>query len=153
MHVGNKNDDEGPPYHQHHIGLGTRCYTLRAASIMVIPCHFASSFYVRRLLQRCCSSSAEIETLLDCLFLVSHNFINTSVNLLFFDTYDSIFFWEILSQWMFPLLTGFSVFCLANHRLADFTRIFGGSSSGGNEGFGFLTICLDWQYISGSMSL
>ena len=51
---------------------------------------------------------------------------------------------------MFPLLTGFSVFCLANPGSADFTRIFGGS--GGNEGLGFLSICLDWQYISGSMS-
>ena len=51
---------------------------------------------------------------------------------------------------MFPLLTGFSIFCLANPRSADFTRIFGGS--GGNEGLGFLSICLDWQYISGSMS-
>jgi hypothetical protein len=65
-------------------------------------------------------------------------------------TYDSIFFWEILPEWMFPLLTGFSIFCLANPRSADFTRIFGGS--GGNEGLGFLSICLDWQYISGSMS-
>ena len=83
------------------------------------------------------------------LVLVTTNFINTCVNLLFFDAYDSIFFWEILPEWMFPLLTGFSVFCLANPRSADFTRIFGGS--GGNEGLGFLSICLDWQYISGSM--
>ena len=79
---------------------------------------------------------------------VTTNVINTSMNLLF-DAYDSIFFWEILPEWMFPLLTGFSVFCLANPRSADFTRIFGGS--GGNEGLGFLSICLDWQYISGSM--
>jgi hypothetical protein len=43
-----------------------------------------------------------------------------------------IFFWELLPQWMFPLLTGFSVFCLANQRSPDFTRIFGGSN--GNEG-------------------
>ena len=40
----------------------------------VIPCHFAFSYHVRRLLQRCCSSSAEIETLLDCLYLVSSQF-------------------------------------------------------------------------------
>ena len=47
---------------------------------------------------------------------------------------------------MFPLLTGFSIFCIANPRSADFTRIFGGSN--GNEGLGLLSICLDWQYIS-----
>ena len=71
------------------------------------------------------------------------------MNLLLFDILvTSIFFWEILPEWMFPLLTGFSIFCLANPRSADFTRIFGGS--GGNEGLGFLSICLDWQYISGS---
>ena len=51
---------------------------------------------------------------------------------------------------MFPLLTGFSIFCIANPRSADFTRIFGGSN--GNEGLGLLSICLDWQYISPSTS-
>jgi hypothetical protein len=48
---------------------------------------------------------------------------------------------------MFPLLTGFSVFCLANPRSTNFTRVFGGSN--GNEGLGLLSICFDWQYISG----
>lgn len=42
-------------------------------------------------------------------------------------------------------VTGFSVFCLANQKSADFTRIFGGSN--GNEGLGLLSFCLDWQYI------
>jgi len=65
-------------------------------------------------------------------------------------TYDSIFFWEILPEWMFPLLTGFSIFCLANPGSQDFTRIFGGSN--GNEGLGLLSICFDWQYISGGTS-
>jgi hypothetical protein len=51
---------------------------------------------------------------------------------------------------MFPLLTGFSVFCLANPRSPNFTRVFGGSN--GNEGLGFLSICFDWQYISGSVN-
>jgi OPT oligopeptide transporter protein len=49
---------------------------------------------------------------------------------------------------MFPLLTGFSVFCLANPRSPDFTRVFGGSN--GNEGLGLLSVCFDWQYISAS---
>ena len=61
---------------------------------------------------------------------------------------DSIFFWEILPEWMFPLLTGFSIFCLANQRSHDFSRIFGGTN--GNQGLGFLSICFDWQYISGN---
>ncbi|KAJ7285153.1 OPT oligopeptide transporter [Mycena rebaudengoi] len=54
-----------------------------------------------------------------------------------------IFFWELLPQ--------VSVFCLANQRSPDFTRIFGGSN--GNEGLGLLSICFDWQYISGTNPL
>ncbi|KAJ7650113.1 OPT oligopeptide transporter protein-domain-containing protein [Roridomyces roridus] len=69
---------------------------------------------------------------------------------LFWIAFTVIFFWEILPEWMFPLLTGFSVFCLANPRSADFTRIFGGTS--GNEGLGLLSICFDWQYISGGIN-
>ncbi|KAJ6513070.1 OPT oligopeptide transporter protein-domain-containing protein [Mycena sanguinolenta] len=65
---------------------------------------------------------------------------------LFWIAFIGIFFWEMLPEWMFPLLTGFSVFCLANPRSKDFTRIFGGSN--GNEGLGVLSICFDWQYIS-----
>ncbi|KAJ6507971.1 OPT oligopeptide transporter protein-domain-containing protein [Mycena vitilis] len=65
---------------------------------------------------------------------------------LFWIAFIVIFFWEILPEWMFPLLTGFSVFCLANPRSQDFTRIFGGSN--GNEGLGLLSLCFDWQYIS-----
>lgn len=62
-----------------------------------------------------------------------------------------IFFWEMLPEWIFPLLTGFSIFCLANPRSTDFTRIFGGSN--GNEGLGLLSLCFDWQYISGGTIL
>jgi OPT family oligopeptide transporter len=65
----------------------------------------------------------------------------------FWIAFFCIFFWELLPEWMFPLLTGFSIFCLANPRSQDFTRIFGGSN--GNEGLGLLSICFDWQYISG----
>ncbi|KAH9083789.1 OPT oligopeptide transporter protein-domain-containing protein [Lactarius deliciosus] len=61
-----------------------------------------------------------------------------------------IFIWEIFPEWMFPLLTGFSIFCLANPRSTDFTRVFGGSN--GNEGLGLLSICFDWQYISGGVN-
>ncbi|KAF7316671.1 OPT oligopeptide transporter [Mycena chlorophos] len=69
---------------------------------------------------------------------------------LFWIAFTVIFFWEILPEWMFPLLTGFSIFCLANPRSGDFTRVFGGSN--GNEGLGLLSLCLDWQYISGGES-
>jgi OPT family small oligopeptide transporter len=66
---------------------------------------------------------------------------------LFWIAFFCIFFWEMLPEWIFPLLTGFSIFCLANQTSPDFTRIFGGSN--GNEGLGLLSICFDWQYISG----
>ncbi|TFK40185.1 OPT oligopeptide transporter protein-domain-containing protein [Crucibulum laeve] len=66
---------------------------------------------------------------------------------LFWIAFGVIFIWEMFPEWIFPLLTGFSVFCLANPRSADFTRIFGGSN--GNEGLGLLSLCFDWQYISG----
>ncbi|KAI0305502.1 OPT oligopeptide transporter protein-domain-containing protein [Multifurca ochricompacta] len=69
---------------------------------------------------------------------------------LFYVAFFAIFIWEIFPEWMFPLLTGFSVFCLANPRSADFTRVFGGSN--GNEGLGLLSICFDWQYISGGVN-
>ncbi|KAH9176603.1 OPT oligopeptide transporter protein-domain-containing protein [Lactarius sanguifluus] len=69
---------------------------------------------------------------------------------LFYVAFSAIFIWEIFPEWMFPLLTGFSVLCLGNPRSTDFTRIFGGSN--GNEGLGLLSICFDWQYISSGMN-
>ncbi|KAI0030545.1 OPT oligopeptide transporter protein-domain-containing protein [Vararia minispora EC-137] len=72
---------------------------------------------------------------------------NTKKLRLFYIAFIVIFFWEILPEWMFPLLTGFSIFCLANPTSPDFTRVFGGSN--GNEGLGLLSLCFDWQYISG----
>ncbi|KAK3401320.1 OPT superfamily oligopeptide transporter [Sordaria brevicollis] len=56
-----------------------------------------------------------------------------------------IMVWEIVPQWIFPLTTGISIFCLANQNSAVFTHLFGGSN--GNEGMGFLSWCMDWQYI------
>lgn len=44
---------------------------------------------------------------------------------------------------MFPLLTGFSIICLAAPNNAAVSRVFGGSN--GNEGLGLLSICFDWQ--------
>ncbi|KDR78980.1 hypothetical protein GALMADRAFT_224231 [Galerina marginata CBS 339.88] len=66
---------------------------------------------------------------------------------LFWIAFAVIFVWELFPEWIFPLLTGFSIFCIANQKSPDFTRVFGGSN--GNEGLGLLSICFDWQYISG----
>ncbi|KAF8169760.1 OPT oligopeptide transporter protein-domain-containing protein [Pholiota molesta] len=66
---------------------------------------------------------------------------------LFWIAFFGIFIWELFPEWIFPLLTGFSIFCIANQRSGNFTRIFGGSN--GNEGLGLLSFCFDWQYISG----
>ncbi|CAK5278568.1 unnamed protein product [Mycena citricolor] len=70
---------------------------------------------------------------------------------LFWIAFGCIFLWEIFPEWIFPMLTGFSIFCLADQRSPNFTRIFGGSN--GNEGLGLLSISLDWQYISGGSPL
>ncbi|KAF8959502.1 OPT oligopeptide transporter protein-domain-containing protein [Flammula alnicola] len=69
---------------------------------------------------------------------------------LFWIAFFAIFIWELFPEWIFPLLTGFSIFCLANQRSPDFTRVFGGSN--GNEGLGLLSLCFDWQYISGGIN-
>ncbi|KAI0086087.1 OPT oligopeptide transporter [Irpex rosettiformis] len=53
--------------------------------------------------------------------------------------------WEIIPQWIFPLLTGISIFCLANNSSPVFRNIFGGASN--NEGMGLLSWCLDWNLI------
>ncbi|KAF8120134.1 OPT oligopeptide transporter protein-domain-containing protein [Boletus edulis] len=45
----------------------------------------------------------------------------------------SVFLWELFPEWIFPLLAGYL-------------------GSNGNEGLGLLSICLDWQYISGPTS-
>ncbi|KAG1878204.1 OPT oligopeptide transporter protein-domain-containing protein [Suillus subluteus] len=64
--------------------------------------------------------------------------------------FAAIFFWELFPEWIFPLLTGFSIFCLAAPNNAVVSRVFGGSN--GNEGLGLLSICFDWQYISGQVN-
>jgi OPT family oligopeptide transporter len=56
--------------------------------------------------------------------------------------------WEVFPQYVMPILTGVSIFCLANRDSLVFTNIFGGTS--GNEGLGVLSLGLDWQYITTS---
>ncbi|KAF2722237.1 OPT-domain-containing protein [Polychaeton citri CBS 116435] len=58
-----------------------------------------------------------------------------------------LFVWELFPEYVFPLLEGVSIFCLARQDNLVFTNLFGGAS--GNEGLGFLSFCFDWQYIAG----
>ncbi|KAG0707311.1 OPT oligopeptide transporter protein-domain-containing protein [Suillus ampliporus] len=68
----------------------------------------------------------------------------------FYIVFAVIFIWELFPEWIFPLLTGFSIICLAAPNNAAVSRVFGGSN--GNEGLGLLSICFDWQYISGGVN-
>ncbi|ORX58721.1 OPT family small oligopeptide transporter [Hesseltinella vesiculosa] len=64
----------------------------------------------------------------------------------FFMVFGAIFVYEIIPQYMFPMLGAFSVFCLARDDSLWFQRLFGGS--GVNEGLGILSISLDWNLLS-----
>ncbi|KAG2111691.1 OPT oligopeptide transporter protein-domain-containing protein [Suillus discolor] len=64
----------------------------------------------------------------------------------FYCVFTAVFIWEILPEWIFPLLTGLSILCLVAPGNATVSRVFGGSN--GNEGLGLLSLCFDWQYIS-----
>ncbi|QRV86418.1 OPT oligopeptide transporter protein [Ceratobasidium sp. AG-Ba] len=76
---------------------------------------------------------------------------------LFWTAFSGVAVYEIFPQYIFPLLNGVSVFCLASQKAPGkvrevFTNIFGGIS--GNEGLGLLSLSFDWQYITSStMSL
>ncbi|KAI6040850.1 OPT oligopeptide transporter protein-domain-containing protein, partial [Pisolithus marmoratus] len=70
---------------------------------------------------------------------------------LFWLAFAGMFIWEIIPSYIFPLLNGISIFCLASQHAKPsiqdiFTNIFGGID--GNEGLGLLSISLDWQYIT-----
>ncbi|KIJ62124.1 hypothetical protein HYDPIDRAFT_114969 [Hydnomerulius pinastri MD-312] len=70
---------------------------------------------------------------------------------LFWTAFGVMFVWEIIPSYIFPLLSGVSVFCLASQHTSPavqdiFTNIFGGAD--GNEGLGLLSLSFDWQYIT-----
>ncbi|KAF5356761.1 hypothetical protein D9756_006727 [Leucocoprinus leucothites] len=72
---------------------------------------------------------------------------------LFWTAFTGMFIYELLPAYIFPLLNGFSIFCLASQRSSQkvvdvFTNLFGGTN--GNEGLGLLSISFDWQYIGSS---
>ncbi|KAH9934458.1 OPT oligopeptide transporter [Epithele typhae] len=64
---------------------------------------------------------------------------------LFWTLFLVMFVWEIIPQWIFPLLTGVSIFCLAANHNPVIRNIFGGASN--NEGMGLLAWCFDWNLI------
>ncbi|KAN0122786.1 oligopeptide transporter [Hyaloscypha variabilis] len=64
---------------------------------------------------------------------------------LFWIIFGVVAVWELFPQYVMPVLTGVSFFCLANRESLVFTNIFGGAS--GNEGLGLLALSFDWQYV------
>jgi hypothetical protein len=61
-----------------------------------------------------------------------------------------MFVYEVFPAYIFPLLNGFSIVCLATQHASPntqdiVTNIFGGAWA--NEGLGLLNFSFDWQYI------
>ncbi|EEU33548.1 uncharacterized protein NECHADRAFT_105765 [Fusarium vanettenii 77-13-4] len=65
----------------------------------------------------------------------------------FWIIFVAIFVWEWFPEYIFPLLSAVSIFCLIDRNNLVFTNLFGGSQ--GNEGMGLLSVCFDWNYIAG----
>lgn len=62
-----------------------------------------------------------------------------------------MFCYEVIPSYIFPLLNGVNVICLATQRVSPkaqdvITNLFGGTD--GNEGLGLLSLSFDWQYIT-----
>lgn len=66
---------------------------------------------------------------------------------IFYIVFVALFVWEVFPEYIFTVLTGVSVFCLAKQNSLVFTNLFGGSQ--GNEGLGLFSVSFDWQYIAG----
>jgi OPT family oligopeptide transporter len=64
---------------------------------------------------------------------------------LFWIVFGVVAVWELFPQYIMPILTGVSIFCLMSRNSLVITNIFGGAS--GNEGLGLLSMSFDWQYI------
>ena len=65
---------------------------------------------------------------------------------LFYWGFGALFIWELFPEWIMPVTTGISIFCLAKRNSLVFTNLFGGSN--GNEGLGILSFCMDWNYVT-----
>ncbi|KAE9401758.1 OPT superfamily oligopeptide transporter [Gymnopus androsaceus JB14] len=64
---------------------------------------------------------------------------------IFWILFAGIFCYEIIPQWIFPVLTGVSIFCLVDHTSSVIRNVFGGANN--NEGMGLLAVCFDWNFI------
>lgn len=64
----------------------------------------------------------------------------------FYISFFFMFVYELLPEYIFQMLIGFSIPCLAAPNNATVSRLFGGTN--GNEGLGLLSISVDWQYIA-----
>ncbi|KIJ17327.1 hypothetical protein PAXINDRAFT_175818 [Paxillus involutus ATCC 200175] len=74
-------------------------------------------------------------------------FLNRKKMKYFWIVFTAIFCWEIVPTWMFPLLTAFSVICLADNGKSAFVRnLFGAGSS--NKGLGLLSFAFDWTLVT-----
>jgi len=106
----------------------------------VVPWRTAIIVHVRCSLWGWCGCTEKAQSV-----LLRVHYVSPSIGLLWhkFANLLSIFFWELFPEWIFPLLTGFSIICLAAPNNAAVSRVFGGSN--GNEGLGLLSICFDWQ--------
>lgn len=86
------------------------------------------------------------------MFLALH--FNTAANhkrvKLFWISFSGMFCYEAIPAYIFPLLNGVNVVCLASQKASSrtvdvITNLFGGTN--GNEGLGLLSFSFDWQYI------
>ncbi|KAJ5475523.1 hypothetical protein N7539_007810 [Penicillium diatomitis] len=69
----------------------------------------------------------------------------------FWYAFGGMALWEILPAYVFPWLNSISIPCLASQKATGetasiLTTIFGGATN--NEGLGFFSLSLDWQYIT-----
>ncbi|KAL0080556.1 OPT family small oligopeptide transporter [Phycomyces blakesleeanus] len=71
---------------------------------------------------------------------------NKTLMKFFFAIFFGIFVWEIVPQYMFPILSGVSIVCLARRDSVWVQRLFGGISV--NEGLGIGSLSFDWSYLS-----
>ncbi|KAJ3557724.1 hypothetical protein NM688_g1317 [Phlebia brevispora] len=70
---------------------------------------------------------------------------------LFWTAFTGMFVYEIIPSYIFPLLNGVNIVCLATQHASTktvniITNLFGGTD--GNEGLGFFSFGFDWQYIT-----
>ncbi|KAI9019174.1 OPT family small oligopeptide transporter [Phycomyces nitens] len=71
---------------------------------------------------------------------------NRTLMKFFFYIFGGIFVWEIFPQYIFPLLGGISIVCLAKRDSPWVQNLFGGL--GTNEGLGIGSISFDWAGLS-----